>query len=91
MSADVITPLDNILSGEATLIGQKTFEMRPTVVSSDLSATGNSLATFDDVENIVRDTSFCFSASSVTTASPDNSAGYTKDDGNLLMWNIDSG
>lgn len=91
LSADVVEPLDAILSGEAVLSGQKSFEIRPTVVSSDISASGNSLATFDDVEKIVTDTSFCFSEDSEATASPDNSAGYTKDDGNLLMWNIDAG
>ena len=91
ISSDIMVPLNAILTGEATLSGQKAFDVRPTVVQTEISAEENAVATIGDVERIVTSTSFFFQDSSHATASPDNSSGYTKDDGNLLMWNIDSG
>lgn len=92
LKKDVLDPISGLLSGEAVLSGQKSFFERPTVLSSGTDElSGNSLVTKDDVEGMIVDTAFCFSPDGKATASPNNSAGYTTDDGNLLMWNIDSG
>jgi hypothetical protein len=88
---DVVEPLSALLSGDSSVLGQKTFEYRPIVENTEASAAENALATFGDVGEIIASTSFCFQSTGRASASPDNSNGYTKDDGNLLMWNIDSG
>ena len=92
ISSDVIEPLGSILSGENVAIsGKKIFSVRPEVSDTSTPLSANSLATMGDVEVVVDSTAFCFSTNSQISASPDNSAGYTRNDGNLLMWHIDAG
>lgn len=80
----VLEPISSLLSGDSTISGKKDFQETPTILSTEI-------ATVKDVADAMAATEFVFNSGSRTSANPDNSSGQTRDDGNLIMWNIDSG